>query len=231
MLRQLFQKWGLPERLRVDNGAPWGSRGDLPTDLVCWLAGLGVAVTANSPCRPQENGVVERSQGVGKKWAEPSACESVAELQGRLDIVDRWQRERYPSVQGKSRSQAYEGLSHSGRPYESTNESQVWELPKVWELIGTHMVPRQVDKQGKLSLYNRPYSVSLAWAGQTIWVGFDPLAGAWTFQDKEGHEIRRQIAPELSRDAVIAMEVTSRRRGVHAAKPYGRISTAQPTGR
>jgi len=30
------------ERLRVDNGMPWGSQGDRPTDLACWLAGLGV---------------------------------------------------------------------------------------------------------------------------------------------------------------------------------------------
>jgi hypothetical protein len=175
--------------------------------------------------------VVERSQGVGKKWGEPLACESVAELQGRLDVVDRWQRESYPSVQGKSRMEAYPGLSHSGRSYDPADEPQVWELPKVWDLMGTHMVPRHVDKQGKLSLYNRPYSVGLAWAGRTIWVGFDPLAGAWTFQDQQGHEIRRQIALELTREAVIAMEVTCRRRGAHAAKPNVRISAAQPTSR
>jgi hypothetical protein len=156
----------------------------------------------------------------------PATIGSVAELQGRLDLVDRWQRERYPSVRGRSRSEAHPGLSHSGRPYEPANESRVWELPKVWDLILTQMVPRQVDKQGKLSLYNRPYSVGLAWAGRTVWVGFDPLAGAWTFQDKQGHEIRRQIAQELTRDAVIAMEVTSRRRGAHAAKPTDRIPPA-----
>src|SRR5947209_19752233 len=102
-LRKALARWGLPERLRVDNGAPWGSRGDLPTDLVCWLAGLGVAVTDNPPRRPQANGVVERFQGVGKMWAEPSSCDSPAELQRRLDVVDRWQRERYPSAKGRSR--------------------------------------------------------------------------------------------------------------------------------
>jgi hypothetical protein len=231
MLRRMFPKWGLPETLRVDNGSPWGSCGDLPTDLVCWLVGLGVAVMANPPRRPQDNGVVERSQGVGKKWAEPSVGGSVAELQERLDIVDRWQRERYPSVQGKSRSEAYAGLSHSGRSYDMANESQAWELPKVWELMGKQMVPRQVDRHGKLSLYNRPYSVGLAWVGRTVWVGFDPLAGVWTFQDKDGHEIRRTVAQELTREAVIAMEVTYRKRGAHAAKLHVRIPAAQPTSR
>src|SRR5262249_53568051 len=69
-LRRQFAHWGRPEALRVDNGSPWGSRGDLPTDLVLWLAGLAVAVRANPPRRPQDNGVVERSQGTGKRWAE-----------------------------------------------------------------------------------------------------------------------------------------------------------------
>src|SRR5271157_1101411 len=31
----------MPARIRVDNGTPWGSAGDLPTDLALWLFGLG----------------------------------------------------------------------------------------------------------------------------------------------------------------------------------------------
>jgi hypothetical protein len=217
--------------LRVDNGAPWGSRGDLPTDLVCWLAGLGVRVTANPPRRPQANGVVERSQGVGKQWSEPSACSSVAELQRRLEVVDRWQRERYPTVKGRSRIEAHPGLEHSGRPYDSASEPQSWELAKVWDLMATHRVLRHVDRQGKLSVYNRAYSVGVVWAGRSVWVGFDALTGDWTFQDERGMEIRRQTAEELRAEAVRAMEVTSRRRGAHAAKPRSQIPEAKPTSR
>ena len=154
-LRRLFAAWGLPRRLRVDNGAPWGSRGDLPTDLVCWLAGLGVAVVANPPRRPQANGVVERSQGIGKRWSEPARCDDAAELQRRLDVVDRWQRERYPAAGGRSRRQAHPGLEHSGRPYDPAGEPRDWQLTRVWDLMGEHLVPRQVDGQGKLWLYDR----------------------------------------------------------------------------
>jgi transposase InsO family protein len=70
-LRLAFARWGRPQRLRVDNGAPWGTRGDLPTDLQLWLLGMGMAISANPPHRPQDNGVVERSQGTGKRWGEP----------------------------------------------------------------------------------------------------------------------------------------------------------------
>jgi hypothetical protein len=230
-LRSLFSRWGLPEQMRVDNGPPWGSRGDLPTDLVCWLAGLGVQVRANPPRRPQANGVVERSQGVGKSWAEPDQCASAAELQQHLDVVDRWQRELYPAVAGRSRWEAYPGLRHSGRAYVPADEPTTWDLRQVWELLGSYLVPRQVSLQGKVSLYNRPYSVGLLWAGRTIWVGFDPEQGAWTFQDEQGHEIRRQVATELSPDRIQALDVTFRRRGCHAEKPPGRSKAAKPDDR
>jgi hypothetical protein len=218
-LRHSFRSWGRPQRLRVDNGAPWGSRGDLPTDLVCWLAGLGVEVTANPPRCPQANGVVERSQGVGKQWCEPWTCGSSVELQERLEVMDRVQRERYPSVRGRSRLEAYPGLEHSGRAYDPAQEETSWDLGKVWELVGMHRVPRRVEGRGQVSVYNRPYSVGVAWARQIIWVGFDALEGAWTFQDEKGHEIRRKEARELGRESVRKMEVTHRRNGVHAARP------------
>ena len=48
-----------------------GRKGTCPPGLELWLAGLGVEVRANPPRRPQDNGVVERSQGTGKRWAEP----------------------------------------------------------------------------------------------------------------------------------------------------------------
>lgn len=174
---------------------------------------------------------MERSQGVGKRWCEPWTCGSAAELQGRLEVMDRVQRESYPSVRGRSRLEAYPGLEHSGRPYDPGREEECWDLRKVWDLVGRHRVPRRVEGRGQVSIYNRPYSVGVAWARQVVWVGFDPLEGAWTFQDERGHEIRRKPAAELSRDSVRAMEVTHRRNGIHAAKPQARINPAKPTER
>jgi hypothetical protein len=101
----------------VDNGVPWGSAGDLPTDLALWLIGLGVGVDYNPPRTPQDNGVVERSQGTAKRWGEPHACDSPEELRRRLAVMDEIQRQEYPSVAGRSRSEAYPGLAHSGRAY------------------------------------------------------------------------------------------------------------------
>jgi hypothetical protein len=227
----MFARWGLPEQFRVDNGSPWGSQGDLPTDLVCWLAGLGVRVVANPPRRPQANGVVERYQGVGKAWGEPDRCASAAELQAHLEELDRWQRELYPTGDGRPRCEVYPGLRHSGRAYTPAEEAKTWDEARVWELLESYVVPRQVDSQGKVSLYNRPHRVGLLWAGRTIWVGFDAGSRAWVFQDGQGHEIRQQAAPELARDRVQALDVTGRRRGCHAKGPQVRTKAAKPTDR
>src|SRR5438046_821249 len=146
-LRKAVLPWGRPGRLRVDNGGPWGWRGDLPTDLVCWLAGLGVAVTDNPPRGPQANGVVERFQGVGKMWGEPERCGTARELQGRLDELDRWQRELYPVVDVRGRLEAYPALRHSGRAYDAAWEAAHWQRQRVWDLLARFVVPRKVDSQ------------------------------------------------------------------------------------
>src|SRR5207237_900067 len=103
-------RWGRPQRDRVDNGTPWRSRGDLPTDLELWLAGLGVEVQANPPRRPQDNGVVERSQGTGKRWSEPHRAATSEKPQMNITMIDRRQREAYPYRGQASRQAAYPEL-------------------------------------------------------------------------------------------------------------------------
>jgi hypothetical protein len=92
-LRLALGRWGRPERFRVDNGVPWGSWGDLPTDLTLWLIGLDVGVDFNSPARPQDNGVVERSQRTAKRWGEPQSRYGPEELQRRPEDMDMIQRQ------------------------------------------------------------------------------------------------------------------------------------------
>src|SRR5262245_59976486 len=114
-LRMTFERWGLPERIRVDNGYPWVSTGDLPTELGLWLNGLGVDLAANPPARPQDNRVVEGAQGIGKRWAEPPRCAKAAELQRRMDEMDEHQRDWFPDEE-QSRTRLFPALAHSGRP-------------------------------------------------------------------------------------------------------------------
>jgi transposase InsO family protein len=57
----LFRRYGLPDRLRTDNGAPFASSalGRLSTLSVWWVR-LGILPDLIEPARPQQNGRHER---------------------------------------------------------------------------------------------------------------------------------------------------------------------------
>jgi hypothetical protein len=211
VLRTAFRRWGRPQRLRVDNGVPWGSSGDLPPDLALWLLGLDVATTPNPPRRPQDNGVVERSQGTGKRWAEPGACADAQDLQQRLRDMDLIQREEYPSLQGRSRLEAYPELKHSGRPYSRAWERSQWSLERVLTHLAGYAVPRKVDKAGTVSLYNQNYYVGKLHVGKLVYVMLDPQRCEWVFADDKGQQLRTQPAEQLSRPRIETLTVSQRR--------------------
>ena len=60
-LVSVFQRYGLPERMLVDNGPPWGSSGQgSHTRFSAWLIRLGVTVSHGRPLHPQTQGKDER---------------------------------------------------------------------------------------------------------------------------------------------------------------------------
>lgn len=56
-----FRRYGLPERMTMDNGSPWGDDGENNlTVLTAWLIRLGVGVSHSRPYHPQTQGKDER---------------------------------------------------------------------------------------------------------------------------------------------------------------------------
>jgi hypothetical protein len=218
-MRRAFARWGLPGHLRVDNGAPWGSTGELPTDLALWLIGLGVEMIWDPPRRPRANGVVERSQGTGKRWAEAPSCRDAAELQRRVDDQDRIQRELYPSISGSSRWEAFPGLRHSGRPYRVEDEASVWDLGRVLGHLAEYVVVRRADGGGTISLYNRSRYVGKAVAGRDVYVTLDPVEVEWVYASREGACYRRQEAEELTAERIIGLDVSRHRERARPQRP------------
>src|SRR5262249_318454 len=58
----IFRRYGLPERMLMDNGPPWGAggAGQGHTRLGVWLLELGIAVSHGRPYHPQTQGKDER---------------------------------------------------------------------------------------------------------------------------------------------------------------------------
>lgn len=60
-LTDTFRLYGLPERMTMDNGSPWGGDdGCGYTPLTVWLIRLGIAISHSSPYHPQTQGKDER---------------------------------------------------------------------------------------------------------------------------------------------------------------------------
>ena len=210
-LREAFGRWGMPARIRVDNGTPWGSAGDLPTELALWLFGLGIEVIWNPPRRPQDNGVVERSQGTGKRWSEPPTCDGPAELQQRIDDLDEIQRKEYPSIKGRSRLEAFPGLRHSGRAYRAEDEASIWSLEAVLAHLSIDVVPREVDAKGVMSLGGRSRYVGTRFKGRRVYVSLDPCEVEWLILGEDGVCYHRFKADELTIERIVGLDVTRHR--------------------
>jgi hypothetical protein len=203
----VFRRWGLPARIQVDNGHPWGLNKGLAPDLALWLIGLGVAVAWIPPGQPQKNGTIERDNGVMQQWADPSACRTRAELRSRLEREGLIQRERYPSIGGLSRAQAYPGLRHSGRPYDPEQEDSMWDLARVDRFLSAGVYYRRANARGAIWLYGWGRGLGRAHRGQEVSVRFDPSSRQWVVSDHQGQELKRLVADELSRKRILSLSV------------------------
>jgi hypothetical protein len=208
-LRLSFGRWGRPASVQFDNGNPWGSWGDLPTPLSLWLIGLGLIVIWIPPRRPQKNGVVERSQGVAKNWAEPDRCRNVAEFQQRLDAEDQVQRECYPYAGFGSRMEAYPGLAHSGRPYSIEWERSHWSWVAVLTFLAGVQVSRRVDRSGKIGLYHDKLYVGTVNRGKEVVVQFDAGTTEWLISDRSGVELCRRPLTQFNAASLCQLPIES----------------------
>jgi len=196
----------------VDNGHPWGKAGGQPSALALWVVGLGIGIHINDPHCPQQNGVLESTNGVSQRWVNPGSCGNFAEFSRRVEEEDRNQRERYPAVEGKSRWQAYVGLRHSGRGYCRGWEEMVWELEAALAFLGQFTVRRKVSMVGQVSVYHRliravPKGSASGYAGRVVEVGFDPCSREWVIREVGGAELNRVLTDQFSRKAIMAVKL------------------------
>ena len=88
-----FEHYGLPLRMTMDNGSPWGSgTPERLTRLSAWLIEQGISVSHSRPYHPQTQGKDERFHRTLK--AELIGHRSFADLQQCQQAFDPW-RHRY----------------------------------------------------------------------------------------------------------------------------------------
>ena len=92
-----FREYGLPLRIRCDNGAPFGSHGAGGlTRLSVWWMKLGITPLFINPASPQENGRHERMHRTLKAQTSAPPANTRREQQARFDAFRKHYNEERP---------------------------------------------------------------------------------------------------------------------------------------
>jgi hypothetical protein len=150
---RLFQRHGLPQTIRSDNGSPFASNSGVLglSKLSAWWVALGIDLERGRPGCPQDNGAHERLH-----------LDVERELRGEQQQAsfDEWRRtfneERPHEALGMKRpAEVYEA---STRKFEGTPEDLTY--PK--------MEARRVKSTGEISYSNQSIFISTALSGWSV---------------------------------------------------------------
>jgi transposase InsO family protein len=161
-LTSIFRRYGLPWRMTMDNGFPWGvyvGGRCRWTQLTLWLTRLGIRVSHSRPYHPQTQGKDERFHRTLKlellgdcKWRDLAQCQA---------SFDRW-RETYNCERPHEALQMQVPASR----YRESVRCFPEELPAI-EYPSEYLV-RRVQKSGMMHLHGRQYYIGEAFRGLEV---------------------------------------------------------------
>ena len=148
---QLFETYGLPNRIRTDNGVPFASNALARlSQLSVWFIKLGIYPELIEPGEPQQNGVHERMHRTLKQEATIPPSSSLRGQQRKFDAF----REEFNGVRPH---EAIE-MKRPADLYQPSDRS----LPKrveVYDYPG-HFLVRRVSRGGTIRIFNQQVFVS-----------------------------------------------------------------------
>ena len=157
-LIEVFRKYGMPERMTMDNGSPWGS-GESCSYLTIWLMRLGIRVSHSRPHHPQTQGKDERFHRTLK--LELLSQKSFDSFEMAQFHFDEW---RY--VYNTERPHEALGMQAPISRYRASEKRYPEVLPAIE--YGSDEIVRKVDGYGKISYGNRDWKVGKGFANQRV---------------------------------------------------------------
>lgn len=158
-LEAVFREYGLPERMRSDNGSPFASTGlGGLTTMSAWLLRLGIQLERIDPGCPQQNGRHERMHLTLKKEATRPAARNLLQQQEKLD--------RFRRTYNEVRPHEALGMKTPAAVYRPSTRRLPASLPEPDYAL--HDVVAHVTQAGVVHFRKRAYYVSRALRGQPV---------------------------------------------------------------
>jgi transposase InsO family protein len=155
-LTEVFERYGLPEAMIMDNGSPWGVGGHSLTQFSLWLIRLGITVSFSRPYHPQTLGKDERfHRTLNEDVLRSQLFEDLNHCQRHFDD---W-REIYNLL----RPHEAIGMKPPGMRYRPSTRT----LPERLEPIqyGPGAIVRKVQDKGEIYYQGRVYVLGRALRG------------------------------------------------------------------
>jgi len=171
-LTTLFRQYGLPRRMLMDNGSPWGCDTAHPwTPLTVWLLRLGVDVSHGRPYHPQTQGKDERFHRTLK--AEVLQGRRFPQLPAVQAAFDEWR-----PIYNHTRPHEALGLATPAQRYQPSR----WALPATLPAVeyGPDDHVRRVQEGGWLSFAGRMFRIARAFRGQPVALRPTRQDGQWS---------------------------------------------------
>lgn len=194
----VFKNHGVPEWIKVDNGRPFGDpQLELIPALALWLIGLGINVLWNRPAKPQDNAIVERSQGVMGRWTEYQKCSSASHLQMRLWKEAEFHNLYFPirRKSGLTRRELFPRLYHSGKQWNPAN----FDLQRVLNFLAPAVWERKASKNGQFWIYGQRLNAGVKYKHQKLSIKLDPKTNQWRIFNLAGELIMSKPSPFSSK--------------------------------
>lgn len=188
--RQAVLRYGVPERLYVDNGKIFVSR---MMQIAC--AHLGIELVRQTPYRPEGKGKIERFFGTVKQAFYPEAkALGLTSPEQLNELFWAWLEEDYHHQ--KHHSTGQNPAARFAKDDHPIREVSPEQLVEAFLLRTT----RRVTKTATISLEGSTYQVDPAFAGRRIELRYDPhdLSLAYAYDD-QGHFIGNAEPVELNR--------------------------------
>jgi transposase InsO family protein len=209
-LLELFGKWGKPLAIRTDNGEPFGlpSRETVPM-LSLWLMAFDIRPILNRPRMPQENAKVERNQLTSSRWAEVYECNSLQELQQKLDDACDMQCNHYPvrKLGNAARSKVFKDIHQIKRTLNMSD----FDEKKAWQYLEKVVYIRKVSQSGTISVHGACFNVGYKNRTKAVQVKFQAADQTWAVVDTGSNTLIKTLNdPRFSKENLFNLTICQR---------------------